>query len=320
MKDQTPIRQAKKPGEEGYILLGAIILLALFVIAMAVAAPMVAKSIQRDREVETMHRGKQYIRAIQLYYRKFHAYPPNIDALEKSNEIRFLRKRYTDPMTGKDDWKPVFMGQNKTPVAMGFFGQPLAGTGGAVIGGMGPGGVGSTVGQPIGTGFGGQQSPTDSGNSQSPQSPGLGGSQSSDFGGSQSSGIGGSQSPGLGGSQSPGGSSGSSGMTGLGGDSGMTVGGAVIGVSPAPEKQSILVYKKKNHYNEWEFLYSPLIDQPGMMGGTGTTGLPTSGTNGTSGTQQNNGFGFGNSPGNTPGSNPGSNTGSTGSGGTQPPQ
>ena len=61
-----------------------------------------------------MHRGKQYRRAIQLYYRKFHAYPPNVDALVKTNEIRFLRKKYIDPMTGKDDWKPILYGQNKT--------------------------------------------------------------------------------------------------------------------------------------------------------------------------------------------------------------
>jgi type II secretory pathway pseudopilin PulG len=328
MKDHTPIRQAKKPSEEGYVLLGAIILLALFVIAMAVAAPVVAKSIQRDREIETMHRGKQYIRAIQLYYRKFNAYPPNIDALEKTNEIRYLRKRYTDPMTGKDDWKPIFYCQNKTPIAMGFFGQPLGAAGCGTVAGTGPGGVGSTVGQPIGSGFGGQQTPTDPNNPQSPQSPGLGGSQSSTFGGSQDSGFGGTQSPGLGGSQSPGpgGSSGSSGITGLGGDTGMTVGGAVIGVSPASTKQSILVYKKKNHYNEWEFLYSPLVDQPGAFGmGTGTTGLPTNGTGGTGTQQNNNGFGFGNSPGNTPGNSPGTNNGNTngssfGNGGLQPPQ
>ena len=35
-------------------------------------------------------------------------------------------------------------------------------------------------------------------------------------------------------------------------------GGGIIGFSPASPKQSILIYKKKNHYNEWEFLYSPL--------------------------------------------------------------
>ena len=239
----TAIRQTKRPGEEGYILLGAIILLAMFVIALAVAAPKVSKQIQRDREVETMHRGKQYIRAIQLYYRKFHAYPPNIDALEKTQEIRFLRKRYTDPMTGKDDWKPVYFGQNKTPMAMGFFGQPLGGTGGAVLAGTGPGGTGSTIGTPIGA------NPAQP-NPSNPQNPGS----------------------------NPG-SGGSNGLGTLSGDSsGMAGGGSIIGVSPASSKQSILVYKTKNHYNEWEFLYSPLMDAPGMNGG-GTTGTvqPTTG-------------------------------------------
>jgi hypothetical protein len=33
-------------------------------------------------------------------------------------------------------------------------------------------------------------------------------------------------------------------------------------MSPKP---SILVYKKKSHYNEWEFLYSPLSER-GMVG------------------------------------------------------
>jgi hypothetical protein len=72
-----------------------------------------------------MNRGKQYTRAIRLYYRKFGTYPPNVDALVKTNEIRFLRTRYLGPTTGQDDWKPILLGQNKTPLAMGFFGKPL---------------------------------------------------------------------------------------------------------------------------------------------------------------------------------------------------
>ncbi len=123
--------------EQGYILLFAIFLTALLVIALAIAAPQVTKSIQRDKELETFNRGLQYRRAIQLYYRKFPAYPPSIDALVQTNNIRFLRKKYIDPMTGKDDWKPILFGQNKAPTAMGFFGQPLAGT---TIAGIGPSG------------------------------------------------------------------------------------------------------------------------------------------------------------------------------------
>src|SRR5206468_8811161 len=139
MQHLSPIRR-RKPAEDGYILISVMILLAILLIALSVGVPKVAESIQRDREVETMHRGKQYRRAIQLYYRKFHAYPPNLDALVKSNEIRFLRKKYIDPMTGKDDWKPIMYCQNKTPMAMGFFGQPMGGTGCGALAGIGPGG------------------------------------------------------------------------------------------------------------------------------------------------------------------------------------
>ena len=56
-------------------------------------------------------------------------------------------------------------------------------------------------------------------------------------------------------------------------------GGGIIGFSPQSPKQSMLVYKKKNHYNEWEFLYSPQMDQQQMAGGnTGAIGQPASGT------------------------------------------
>ena len=122
------------------MLLLAVFMLALLVLSLSVAIPAITKEIQRDREVETMHRGLQYRRAIQLYYRKIGGYPPSVDALVKTNNIRFLRKKYIDPMTGKDDWKTIGLGQNKAPLAMGFFGQPLAGAGGGAIGGIGPSG------------------------------------------------------------------------------------------------------------------------------------------------------------------------------------
>src|SRR5579872_1330837 len=141
------------PGEEGYILVAVMFMLAMLIIAMAVAVPRVREDIQRDKDMETMHRGQQYARAIKLYYKKFSAYPPSVDALVKTNEIRFLRKRYKDPITGKDDWKPIMFGQNKAPLAMGFFGQPLGGVGfgGNGLAGVGPqGGNGIPGASPIG--------------------------------------------------------------------------------------------------------------------------------------------------------------------------
>jgi type II secretory pathway pseudopilin PulG len=269
MPPTSPTRTAgpSSRGESGYILLGVLILLALFVIAMAVAVPRMAASIQRDREVETMQRGKQYIRAIQLYYRKFNAYPPSIDALVKTNEIRFLRKRYLDPITGKDDWKTIQYCQNKAPIAMGFFGQPLGATSGCgPLAGTGPsGGNGINGGSSL---FPGQDQ-----NGQTNQ-PGTG---------QQGVGQPGSQ-PGFGqqpgGSQAAGGSTdpNGNGSTGMFGDNpnggGQTFGGGgIIGVSPASDKKSTLIYKKKDHYNQWEFTYSPLMDQQMMMGGNNGAGI-----------------------------------------------
>ena len=139
MMSKAPIR--RRSSEEGYILIWVIFLLAIFTISLSVAVPAISKEIERDRERETMARGKQYQRAIQLYYKKFHAYPPNVNALVNTNQIRFLRKKYIDPMTGKDDWKPILFGQAKTQT-LGFFGQPLAGaaSAGYVLAGIGPSG------------------------------------------------------------------------------------------------------------------------------------------------------------------------------------
>src|ERR1700760_1638027 len=130
--------------EDGYLLLTVLVMVFLILLALSVAAPKVAKEIQRDKEQEALQRGLQYRRAIQLYYKKFGAYPSDIKQLEKTNEIRFLRKRYTDPITGKDDWRLIHMGEAKVP-PMGFFGQPLQP--GLSSTSTGPGmGMGSTPG------------------------------------------------------------------------------------------------------------------------------------------------------------------------------
>src|SRR6201996_8662066 len=132
--------------EDGYLLLTVLVMVFLILLALSVAAPKVAKEIQRDKEQEALQRGLQYRRAIQLYYKKFGAYPSDIKQLEKTNEIRFLRKRYTDPITGQDDWRLIHMGEAKVP-PMGFFGQPLqAGMSSAR---PGPGmGIGGSPGSP----------------------------------------------------------------------------------------------------------------------------------------------------------------------------
>ncbi len=69
--------------------------------------PRVAFETERDKEQLLIDRGEQYIRAIQLYYvANNRQYPTSLDDLEK-REKRFLRRRYKDPYTGKDEWRII---------------------------------------------------------------------------------------------------------------------------------------------------------------------------------------------------------------------
>ena len=275
MTSTAPSRRVK-PSEEGYILVAVMFMIALLIISMAVALPKVAADIQRDRELETYHRGMQYRRAIQLYFKKFQRYPPNMEALIKTNEIRFLRKKYIDPTTGKDDWKPILFGQNKTPMAMGFFGQPLGGVGfgGGMMAGTGPaGGNGIAGASTIGGSSFGSTNTVGGGAFGSTNTVGGGAFGSTNSIGSTSpTGAAGATNP-TGGTDANGNPTDPNSGTNIGTPTGANpIGGqaygggaGIIGVSPASEKESIYVYKKKNHYNEWEFLYSPQSDM-GMMG------------------------------------------------------
>lgn len=308
----APIRN-RKPSEDGYMLLAVVFMMVLLALSLSVAAPRIAKSIQRDREMETMARGKQYIRAIQLYYRQFQAYPPNMDALVKTNNVRFLRQKYIDPLTGKPDWKPILFGQNKAPLAMGFFGQPLGGVGGAMpMAGIGPGGgnmpPGNGLGAPGGSTFGGSSFGGSSMGGGMGSS--LGGGMGSSLGGGLGSSPGGSTfgstnsgtaptaggspttgSPTTGGDSSgsstagdgsggAGASGSSSGGTGfMSGQNGQTFGGGgIIGVEPVLAKPSLLIYKKMTHYNQWEFTYSPMQDMMKQMAAGGIAAPPGGGT------------------------------------------
>ena len=72
--------------------------LALITIALLAVLPDIHQQIQRDREEEMRHRGTAYMRAIQHFYKKFGRYPTRIEELENTNNLRFLRKRYKDPL------------------------------------------------------------------------------------------------------------------------------------------------------------------------------------------------------------------------------
>ncbi len=118
--------------QSGYALLVIMLALAFLLIAMTRSAPDIAQQIKREREQELIERGTQYARAIGRFYRKFGRYPSRLEELENTNNIRFLRRRYKDPMTPEGEWRLV------------YFGEARLGTRGG--GGSGVGGVSGTAG------------------------------------------------------------------------------------------------------------------------------------------------------------------------------
>ena len=93
-------RNFRNRGESGYILLTLLLSVSLLVIAAAAMAPSIARQARRDREEELIHRGIEYRRAIHSFAKHTGRFPLSLDELENTNGVRYLRKRYKDPITG----------------------------------------------------------------------------------------------------------------------------------------------------------------------------------------------------------------------------
>ena len=103
-------RGRAKSGESGYALLLVFMMAAAVALMLYIELPRVAFEAQRNKEALLIERGEQYQRAIQLYFRRFKKYPASIEELESTNNIRFLRRRYADPLTGKTEWRLIHVG------------------------------------------------------------------------------------------------------------------------------------------------------------------------------------------------------------------
>jgi hypothetical protein len=99
--------RTRRESEGGYALLMVFLMAAIIALMLYQQLPRVAFESERDKEQLLIDRGEQYVRAIQLYYvANNRQYPTSIDDLEK-REKRFLRRRYKDPYTGKDEWRII---------------------------------------------------------------------------------------------------------------------------------------------------------------------------------------------------------------------
>ena len=68
--ERQPDQPARRQRDGGYLLLAILLMMALMIIAATVAAPRMVQQIKRDREEEMIHRGTEYARAIKKFYKK----------------------------------------------------------------------------------------------------------------------------------------------------------------------------------------------------------------------------------------------------------
>jgi hypothetical protein len=148
-----------RQGERGSALLIVLVFAAILAISLYKEMPVVVFESQRQKEQLLIDRGNQYAQGIKLFVRKTGQYPPSLEALENTNRMRFLRKRFKDPFTGKDDWRLLHSGPGGMIVDSKVNPMAANGAGGA----NGTNNLGSPNGTtPGNTGFG-SQTPSNSG-------------------------------------------------------------------------------------------------------------------------------------------------------------
>lgn len=101
------VSQTRRKHQGGYALLMIFLMAAIVAIMLYQQLPRVAFESERVREQLLIDRGEQYQRAIELFVKDNNAFPQSIDDLEDTNNKRYLRRRYIDPFTGKDEWRLV---------------------------------------------------------------------------------------------------------------------------------------------------------------------------------------------------------------------
>jgi type II secretory pathway pseudopilin PulG len=226
--------------QRGYILITLMLFIALLAIAAMAVMPKMAFQIKRDREEEMIHRAVAYSRAIKRYYKKFGRYPSRIEELENTNNVRFLRKRYQDPITGKD-----FKILRLSDVMQNLTGQP----GGSLFNPQG------------GSAFNSNATPGAA--TTQVANAGDQSAQGDDSGIAPSNPPASPPNPRLPQSSSP------NPAGGLGGSTlGQTLGGGpILGVASASKQKTIREFNDKKHYNEWLFIYDPTNDRGGLLNG-----------------------------------------------------
>jgi hypothetical protein len=168
--------------ERGSALLIVFVFAAMIAIMLYAEMPVAVFEAKRQKEQLLVDRGNEYAHSVKLFVRKFGMYPATVEQLENTNRMRFLRHRYKDPFTGKDNWRMLHAGPGgqliDSKVKLPGIGN-TPGTGANAS-------AGSSFGANTGAGFGSTSSGTAFGSSTPSTSSGFGSSSLGSFGGDKS--------------------------------------------------------------------------------------------------------------------------------------
>src|SRR5262245_11282227 len=89
-RNPSPPTSKAASKEAGYTLAVVMVFTSVVLVTLSGAVLNWQKAMQREREEELIYRGKQFMRAVELWQRKFPGtYPMTIDALLSTNNTRF---------------------------------------------------------------------------------------------------------------------------------------------------------------------------------------------------------------------------------------
>jgi len=114
-------------------LAAVVVIMAVMAILLTVAVETATFQQRREKEEELIFRGNQVVEAIRLFRARNGRFPLSLGELVVAKP-RVLRKKWADPMTGRPDGEPVFLGEEGETVAGGGVGPPATPTPGLVKG------------------------------------------------------------------------------------------------------------------------------------------------------------------------------------------
>ena len=109
----TTDQNCRRSGEEGMTLLAVMAIMVVFAIGLLAVAPSVQQEVQREKEIEAIHRGEEVAAAIRQYVEFYKKLPENLDDLleglpQGTKKRMILRESAAiDPLSSDGKWRLV---------------------------------------------------------------------------------------------------------------------------------------------------------------------------------------------------------------------